>query len=57
MDLLSAQRDQAQAEASLVDAQRVQLAAVVALYKALGGGWTPSTAGEMAANAPTGTAK
>ena len=49
LDLLSAQRDQAQAEASLVDAQRVQLTAVVAVYKALGGGWTPSTATETAA--------
>jgi len=44
LDLLSAQRDQAQAESALVDAQRVQLASVVTLYKALGGGWTPDAA-------------
>lgn len=41
LEVLSAQRDLAQAEIALVDTQRVQLNAVVSLYRALGGGWTP----------------
>ena len=39
LEVLNAQRDLAQAQAGLVDVQRTQLSAVVALYKALGGGW------------------
>jgi outer membrane protein, multidrug efflux system len=39
LEVLNAQRDLAQAEAGLVDAQRNQLNAVVSLYRALGDGW------------------
>ncbi len=39
LEVLSAQRDVAQAESGLIDIQRAQLSAAVALYKALGGGW------------------
>jgi multidrug efflux system outer membrane protein len=39
LEVLNAQRDLAQAESGLIDAQRTQLNAVVSLYKALGGGW------------------
>lgn len=39
LEVLNAQRDLAQAESGLLDAQRNQLNAVVSLYKALGGGW------------------
>jgi len=37
--MLNAQRDLSQAEASVIDVKRAQLAGVVALYKAVGGGW------------------
>jgi multidrug efflux system outer membrane protein len=43
LEVLNAQRDLAQAESGLLDAQRSQLNAVVSLYKALGGGWDAST--------------
>jgi outer membrane protein, multidrug efflux system len=46
LEVLSAQRDLAQAESALIDTQRSHLNAVVSLYKALGGGWD---AGAMAA--------
>ena len=39
LEVLSAQRDLAQAESTLLDVQRAQLVAVVSFYKALGGGW------------------
>lgn len=39
LEVLNAQRDLAQAESGLVDTQRSQMAAVVSLYKAVGGGW------------------
>jgi outer membrane protein, multidrug efflux system len=39
LEVLSAQRDLAQAESALIDTQRLHLNAVVSLYKALGGGW------------------
>lgn len=39
LEVLSAQRDLTQAQSGLLDAQRNQLSAVVALQKALGGGW------------------
>lgn len=39
LEVLNAQRDLAQAELGLIDVQRAQLVAVVALYKAVGGGW------------------
>ena len=39
LEVLNAQRDLAQAEIGLLDAQRNQLNATVAVYKALGGGW------------------
>jgi outer membrane protein, multidrug efflux system len=44
LEVLNAQRDLAQAEINLIDVQRTQLSAVVALYKALGGGWDSSVA-------------
>ncbi|BDT68657.1 outer membrane protein OprM [Comamonadaceae bacterium OS-1] len=43
LEVLNAQRDLAQAESGLIDIQRSQLAAVVSLYKALGGGWDASS--------------
>jgi multidrug efflux system outer membrane protein len=39
LEVLSAQRDLSQAESALVDVQRGQLASLVSLYKAVGGGW------------------
>ena len=39
LEVLNAQRDLAQAQTGLIDIQRAQLGATVALYKALGGGW------------------
>ena len=39
LEVLSAQRDLTQAQAGLVDAQRIQLVALVSLYKSVGGGW------------------
>ncbi len=42
LEVLSAQRDLLQAEASLIDTQRVHLTAVVSIYKAVGGGWDKS---------------
>ena len=38
-DLLNAERDALQVQASLVENQRQQLSSMVALYKAVGGGW------------------
>jgi outer membrane protein, multidrug efflux system len=43
LEVLSAQRDLAQAEIALIDIQRSQLNAVVSLYKATGGGWDASS--------------
>lgn len=39
-ELLNTQRDSLQAQSALLDQQRAQLAALVDLYKALGGSWT-----------------
>ncbi|HTD05758.1 efflux transporter outer membrane subunit [Undibacterium sp.] len=39
LEVLNAQRDLLQAESSLIDIKRAHLAAVVSLYKAVGGGW------------------
>jgi outer membrane protein, multidrug efflux system len=39
LEVLSAQRDLAQAEIAVIDIQRSQLNAVISLYKATGGGW------------------
>ena len=39
LEVLNAQRDLTQAESGVIDAKRAQLAGVVALYKAVGGGW------------------
>ncbi|MES2072053.1 MAG: efflux transporter outer membrane subunit [Pseudomonadota bacterium] len=39
LEVLNAQRDLLQAESSLIDTKRAHLAAVVSLYKAVGGGW------------------
>ena len=40
LEVLNAQRDLSLAEASVIDGKRAQLSGVVALYKAVGGGWT-----------------
>lgn len=40
LEVLNAQRDLSQAESGVIDVKRAQLAGVVALYKAVGGGWT-----------------
>ncbi len=39
LEVLSAQRDLLQAETSLIDTKRAHLAALVSIYKAVGGGW------------------
>ncbi len=39
LEVLNAQRDLSQAESSVIDVKRAQLSGVVALYKAVGGGW------------------
>ncbi len=39
IEVLNAQRDLAQVQTGLIEAQRAQLSAIVNLYKALGGGW------------------
>ncbi|GGC68909.1 efflux transporter outer membrane subunit [Undibacterium terreum] len=39
LEVLNAQRDLLQAQSSLIDTKRAHLAAVVSLYKAVGGGW------------------
>ena len=41
LDLLDAERQLFAAELAVADAQRLQLSAVVDLYRALGGGWKP----------------
>ncbi|GGX33098.1 efflux transporter outer membrane subunit [Undibacterium squillarum] len=41
-EVLNAQRDLAQVQTALIEAQRAHLAAVVSLYKAVGGGWDVS---------------
>jgi outer membrane protein, multidrug efflux system len=56
LEVLSAQRDLAQAQAGLLDVQRAQLQAVVSFYKALGGGWDPTRLAEQAANLSTQSA-
>lgn len=43
LEVLNAQRDLAQAESGLIDTQRNHLTAIVSLYKAMGGGWTPDS--------------
>ncbi len=47
LEVLSAQRDLAQAESALLDIQRAQLVAVVSFYKALGGGWDAASLPEL----------
>lgn len=42
LEVLNAQRDLQQTEASLVETQRAHLSALASLYKALGGGWDQS---------------
>jgi len=42
LEVLNAQRDLMQAQTSVIDTQRAQLFATVNLYKAVGGGWTPT---------------
>ena len=44
LEVLSAQRDLAQAEIALIDAQRTQLLAIVSFYRASGGGWERTAA-------------
>jgi outer membrane protein, multidrug efflux system len=43
LEVLSAQRDLLQAQASLIDTKRAHLSAVVSIYKAVGGGWDTPT--------------
>ena len=50
LDLLTAQRDLFEAELDLADTRGTQLTSVVDLYKALGGGWSPTA--EQAAVVP-----
>ena len=45
LDVLTAQRSLFESELSLARTRRGQLTSVVQLYKALGGGWSPSAAG------------
>ena len=46
LDVLDAQRQLFDAEPALAGTQRTQLVALVQVYKALGGGWSPDvTAG------------
>jgi outer membrane protein, multidrug efflux system len=52
LDLLTAKRTLFDAELALAKTYRNQLVSVVKLYKALGGGWSPSGAGE---NRPSST--
>lgn len=40
VEVLNAQRDLMQAEIAAIDSQRAKLSSSVALYKAVGGGWT-----------------
>lgn len=44
LDVLDAERNLFRADLELIDAQRAELGAAVALFKALGGGWTPPAA-------------
>ena len=46
LEVLAAERDVFNAETALVQTQRNHLLAVVQLYKALGGGWTPEPVSE-----------
>jgi multidrug efflux system outer membrane protein len=43
LEVLNAQRDLQQTEATLVETQRAHLSALVSLYKAVGGGWDKSS--------------
>ncbi len=43
LEVLDARRQLFAAEIALTQTQRTQLVAVVQVYKALGGGWTPDT--------------
>ena len=45
LDVLTAQRSLFESELSLARTRRSQLTSVIQLYKALGGGWSPGTAG------------
>lgn len=47
LEVLNAQRDLLQAQSSLIEARRAQLAALVSLYKAVGGGWDGSNATQV----------
>ena len=48
LEVLNAQRDLLQAQSGLIEAKRAQLAALVALYKAMGGGWDGGNADKVA---------
>lgn len=50
IDVLDAQRRLLDAQVGVTEARRVQLKAVVELYKALGGGWDPAPLEEVAAS-------
>jgi multidrug efflux system outer membrane protein len=47
LEVLNAQRDLLQAQSGLIEAKRAQLAALVALYKAVGGGWDGTNADKV----------
>ena len=53
LDVLTAQRDLFNSELALARTRRTQLTSVVQLYKALGGGWFPGTAGSGPATVGT----
>ncbi len=47
LEVLNAQRDLLQAQSNLIEAKRAQLAALVSLYKAVGGGWDGTNADKV----------
>jgi multidrug efflux system outer membrane protein len=49
LDVLIAQRNRFDAELSLASTRRLHLVSIVQLYKALGGGWSPTAANEKTA--------
>lgn len=57
VELEDARRAQLGAETTLASLQRERLSAWVALYRAMGGGWTPSLAGPEGAPAASSTAQ
>jgi len=56
-ELEDARRSAFAAQNALIDLRREQVAAWIALYRALGGGWTPAADAALATAAPTGPSK